>query len=164
VSGRPVTGSTPATAPARPGTAQKNAQAGRSGGPVSLDPQAPAGPANGQPAREREFSSAPPNVPDPPRLASAPPNVAPAAGPAGAYMVQLSSQKSEGEAQSSFRSLQAKYPEQLGSRSPVVRRADLGDKGVFYRAMVGPFGSSEEATRFCGSLKAAGGNCIIQRN
>ena len=43
-------------------------------------------------------------------------------------------------------------------------RADLGDKGVFYRAMVGPFGSQDEAAQFCGSLKTAGGQCVVQRN
>jgi hypothetical protein len=52
----------------------------------------------------------------------------------------------------------------LGSRSALVKRADLGAKGVYYRAMVGPFGSSEEASRFCGNLKSAGGQCVIQRN
>ena len=39
--------------------------------------------------------------------------------------------------------------------------------GLLYdqdRAMVGPFGSSDEAGRFCSSLKAAGGQCIIQKN
>jgi len=29
----------------------------------------------------------------------------------------------------------------LGSHAPLIKRADLGDKGVYYRAMVGPFGS-----------------------
>jgi hypothetical protein len=52
----------------------------------------------------------------------------------------------------------------LGSRSPVIKRADLGDKGVYYRAMVGPFGSPDEASQFCGSLKTAGGQCVVQRN
>ena len=46
----------------------------------------------------------------------------------------------------------------------VIKRADLGDKGVYYRAMVGPFGSSDEASQLCGSLKTAGGQCVIQRN
>ena len=82
----------------------------------------------------------------------------------GSYLVQLSSQRSEAEAQSSFRALQAKFPDQLGSRSPIIRRADLGDKGVFYRALVGPFTTSEEASRFCGNYKAAGGNCIVPKN
>jgi cell division protein FtsN len=46
----------------------------------------------------------------------------------------------------------------------VIKRADLGDKGVYYRAMVGPFTSSDEASQFCGSLKTAGGQCVVQRN
>jgi hypothetical protein len=75
--------------------------------------------------------------------------------------VQLSSQKTEGEAQSSFRSLQAKFPNELGSRQPIIRRADLGSKGVFYRTMVGPFATSQEASQFCTSYKSAGGQCMV---
>jgi hypothetical protein len=79
-------------------------------------------------------------------------------------VVQISSQRSEADAQASFRSLQSKYPSQLGDREVIVRRADLGPKGVFYRAMVGPFGSAGDADQFCGGLKAAGGQCIVQKN
>ena len=82
----------------------------------------------------------------------------------GGYLVQVASQKNESDAQASFRALQGKYPSVLGSRSPVIRRADLGDKGVYYRAMIGPFGSADEATQFCGNLKTAGGQCVVQRN
>jgi hypothetical protein len=90
---------------------------------------------------------------------------APAASGAGAgYLVQVSSQRNEADAQASYRSLQGKFPSVLGSRSPVIKRADLGDKGVYYRAMVGPFGSPDEASQFCGSLKSAGGQCVVQRN
>ncbi|MEH2508839.1 hypothetical protein V1291_000193 [Nitrobacteraceae bacterium AZCC 1564] len=85
------------------------------------------------------------------------------AGAVGAY-VQVSSQKTEADAQASFKALQAKYSGILGSRSATVRRADLGSKGVFYRAMVGPFGTTEEAAQFCSSLKSAGGQCVVQRN
>ena len=46
----------------------------------------------------------------------------------------------------------------------VFRRADLGDKGIFYRALVGPFATAEQANTFCSNLKAAGGNCFTQRN
>ena len=76
----------------------------------------------------------------------------------------MSSQKNEADAQASYRALQGKFPNVLGSASPVIKRADLGEKGVYYRAMVGPFGSSEEAAQFCGSLKSAGGQCVVQRN
>lgn len=82
----------------------------------------------------------------------------------GAYVVQVSAQKTEGEAQSSYRALQSKYPAVLGGREPTIRRADLGDKGVYYRAQVGPFASAGEATTFCDNLKAAGGQCIVQKN
>ena len=40
---------------------------------------------------------------------------------------------------------------------------DLGAKGIYYRTMVGPFGSTEEAARFCGNLKSAGGQCVIEK-
>ncbi len=100
--------------------------------------------------------------------ASAPPAAERAAAApsatAGGYAVQVSSQHSEAEAHSAFKSLQAKFPNQLGGHDVVVRRADLGSKGVYYRAMVGPFASMEEAAGMCSSLKAAGGNCLIQRN
>ncbi len=79
------------------------------------------------------------------------------------YLVQVSSQKNEADVQASYRALQNKFPAALGSRPPVIKRADLGAKGVYYRTMVGPFGSTEEAAQFCGNLKSAGGQCVIQK-
>jgi len=79
-------------------------------------------------------------------------------------MVQLSSQRSEAEAQASFKALQGKFPDQLSDRSAIIRRVDLGSKGIYFRALVGPFGSSDEAATFCTELKAAGGQCLIPRN
>src|SRR5580704_11662439 len=96
---------------------------------------------------------------------SAPVATAPAAAPAaGGYAVQVTSQRSEADAQTEFKTLQAKYPSQLGNRQPIIHRADLGDKGTFYRALVGPFASSEAAAAMCSNLKAAGGSCIVQKN
>jgi hypothetical protein len=89
---------------------------------------------------------------------------APSGGGSGGYLVQVSSQRNEADAQASYKALQGKFPSVLGSHSPLIKRADLGDKGVYYRAMVGPFGSPEEASQFCGSLKTAGGQCVVQRN
>jgi len=54
-------------------------------------------------------------------------------------------------------------PSVLGSRQPVIRRADLGDKGTYYRAQI-PFQNQSEASEFCSSLKAAGGQCVVQKN
>jgi SPOR domain len=83
---------------------------------------------------------------------------------AGGYAVQVTSQRSEAEAQAEFRTLRAKFPTQLGGRAPIVRRADLGDKGVYYRALVGPFASMDQAAAMCSSLRAAGGSCIVQHD
>ena len=142
----------------------KSAQPARNGGPISLDPQNSAAEESAPPVRERVASTPPATqtTPPAPRLAGTSTNTS--SGGSGGYVVQLSSQRSESEAQSSYRALQAKYSSLLGGYQPLIRRAELGDKGVFYRAMVGPFGSSEEASRFCASLKAAGGQCLIQRN
>jgi hypothetical protein len=121
--------------------------------PLSLSPNAPA-PVH-SPARPMRTATAAPTQLTPTRAA-------PASG-SGGYAVQLASRHSEADAQASFHSLQAKYPQQLGGRQPLIRRVDLGAKGIYYRAMVGPFGSSEEASRVCSSLKAAGGSCFVQR-
>ena len=78
--------------------------------------------------------------------------------------MQLSSQRSEAEAEAAFRSMQAKYPSQLGGRKPIIHRVDLGAKGIYFRAMVGPFATGGEASALCSSLKSAGGQCFIQKN
>jgi hypothetical protein len=180
-------GSTPAAAPPAAAAAEPkkiHTVTIRSDQSASADGAAPAP----RPARQfppRTTSAAPPpagsNAPlsivpggqadaaPPPRtrVAAAPMAVASAgAGSAsgGGYAVQVSSQRSEGEAHAAFRAMQAKYPGQLGGRTPIIRRADLGDKGTFYRALVGPFASAEEAAGLCSGLKAAGGSCIVQRN
>jgi hypothetical protein len=131
------------------------------GAPLSLNPDA-------APPRAAERVPAPPS-----RTASvaapapmAPPPSAEANGNAGGpgSYVQVSSQRSEAEAQAAFRSLQAKYPNQLGGRQPLIHKVDLGAKGTYYRTMVGPFANASEAGELCSSLKAAGGQCLIQRN
>jgi cell division septation protein DedD len=116
------------------------------------------------PARPRPapVQPAPLNKPPTNETASAAPTAPVATG--GGYAVQISSQRSEEEAQSSFRDLQAKYPDLLGGRTPIIRRADLGAKGIFFRTMVGPFASADQATELCSNLKAAGGSCLVQKN
>jgi hypothetical protein len=127
--------------------------------PLSLAPQS----VNEAPA---PTPTAPPRAVAPPMRTTA---LAPAPGPGenggggNGYYVQVSAQKSQEEARSSFRSLQAKYANLLGGHAPVFRRKDLGSKGVFYGAQVGPF-SHEAATHLCEQLRAAGGSCMIQRN
>jgi hypothetical protein len=156
-------------------SAARNAQASADNAPLPLSPgaqQAPAAPAS-------SHRQAPPPAQQQPQLASrgapggsaspfpAPIGNAPSAAvpsvAAGAYAVQVTSQRSEADAQSSYKSLQAQFPSVLGGRQPVIKKADLGDKGTYYRAQI-PFASQNEASEFCSSLKSAGGQCVVQKN
>jgi SPOR domain len=96
-------------------------------------------------------------------VATAPEAAASRAVEAGGFVVQLSAQRSEPEAQAAFRTLQAKYAV-LSGRDPLIRRKDLGEKGIFFAAQVGPFGVKGDADQLCETLKAAGGACFVQRN
>jgi hypothetical protein len=145
-SAKPAANGKPAAAPPRSPASVANANANA---PLSLSPQTPA-PAS-EPATRVAATSPTQTVPS-------------AGGASGGYLVQVASQRSEADAQASYKALQTKYPSVLGSHSPLIKRADLGEKGVYYRALVGPFGSSDEASQFCGNLKSAGGQCVIQRN
>jgi hypothetical protein len=161
----------PAPLPPRaapPPQQQRVATADAEDAPVTRStPPRSAAPSRGAPLSLSPNAAAPAPQPEPVRTASAPAtrNAPPTATSAnGQYAVQISSQRSEAEAQAAFRALQAKYPSQLGGRQPLIRRADLGSKGIFYRALVGPFANGSDAVDLCQSLKSAGGSCLIQKN
>jgi len=130
------------TKPGRKPPASANASADA---PMQLSPQAAA------PASETRMATATP--------AQSVDGNSPAAG----FMVQVSSQASEAQAQASYKAMQKKYGDVLGQYSPVIQQAEVPDKGTMYRAMVGPFGTSAEANQFCSSLKTAGGQCFVPR-
>jgi hypothetical protein len=133
--------------------------------PLSLSPEG----ANAPPPTAPQSALPPPtplqSVP-PQRTASAPTKLSSAlsSGGGGGYLVQVSSQRSEADAESAFRNLQSKYSSVLRGQPHLIRRANLGNRGTYYRAMVGPFGSRDQAIQLCTSLKAAGGDCLIQSN
>ncbi|MBI5319738.1 SPOR domain-containing protein [Bradyrhizobium sp.] len=159
----------PAGSPPRPGAPPAQVAAPRTQAPAAPPPAAaPRNPPTSANASANAPLSLTPGAPaaaEPPaRVAAVNPAPAPAPAAGGGYVVQVSSQKTEADAQASYRSLQGKFPNVLGSRPPLIKRADLGEKGVFYRAMVGPFGTRDEAAQFCSNLKTAGGQCVIQSN
>lgn len=130
-------------------------QARPNGAPTSARAQMPAG--NGPMSISPQSTSSAPV-----RTAAVAPSTT--TGSTGGFVVQISSQRSEADAQASYRAIQAKYPNVLGSRPAMIRRADLGERGIYYRAMVGPFSGAEDASQLCNSLKSAGGACVVQRN
>jgi hypothetical protein len=148
----------PATIPAKPVTAATR----------QIPPRVAPAPASGNTplslAPDSAQASMPP-APAEPRTrvaATTPTQVAPASEPApateGRFMVSITSQSTEAEAQASYRAMQRKYPNQLGSRSAVIKRTE---DNKHYRALVGPFASRDEAARFCTSYRSAGGQCWI---
>ena len=143
----PPPGTSASAAPSQPRPAQ----------PAARDPRATASDAAAPPTQRA------PTSPAARTAATSPPAVATNAA-AGGYVVQVSSQRSEVDAQAYFRFLQEKFPSELEGRTAIIRRADLDAKGIHHRVMTGPFASAGEADQLCGSLKAAGGQCIIQRN
>jgi hypothetical protein len=151
----PSAAAAPPTPPQPAPAPQRSANA-----PLSLSPQIASAEASAPRPAPQPVPAAPTRVASAPPAAETPTT----ASTAGRYTVQISSQRSENEAHASFRSLQAKFPSLLGDRQPIIRRADLGDRGIYFRAMVGGFASVEQATQFCGSLKSAGGQCVVQRN
>jgi hypothetical protein len=88
--------------------------------------------------------------------ASAPPTVG-----TGAFLIQVAAYKDESVAQSVARDVNAKAGDLLGDTSGNIQRADLGEKGVYYRIQYGPFASRGVATERCARLKARGLACII---
>jgi hypothetical protein len=158
-------GAAPQAAPAKPApraaatgarTAAANPNAANANAPMSLSPQADA-PAAAEPPPVRMAATNPVQ-----QVAPSAPSTPSAAG-SGSYLVSVTSQPSEADAQNSYRALQSKYPSVLGSQSAVVARANSKTGAVTYRA--GPaFGSSAEAAQFCKSYAAAGGQCWVVKN
>lgn len=74
----------------------------------------------------------------------------------GNYVVQISARRSQQDALSAFSGLQNKYGTVLAGYRPLIQRADLGTKGVFYRLRVGPMKDKESASSVCSKLKSQG--------
>lgn len=98
--------------------------------------------------------------PNRPLAAVAPPAPAPQTA-SGNYVVQVASHKTQEEAQAAWNTLRTQHTGIFNGRNADIRRVDLGDRGTFYRAMVGPM-SRDQANALCQNLKTAGGGCIVQ--
>lgn len=83
-----------------------------------------------------------------------------AAQQTGGARIQLASVRSEEAARQEWDRIRRANPDLLGSASANFVRADLGDKGVFYRLQTAPIADAE---RVCGELKRRNIGCIIAR-
>ena len=86
-----------------------------------------------------------------------------AAARAGGTRLQLGSVRSEDAARQDWERIKRKNSDLLGTLSVTPIRADLGDKGIYYRVQTGPVADPAEAERICDELKKRSVGCIIVR-
>jgi hypothetical protein len=106
----------------------------------------------------------------PPQQAAAPPVKAlqspsapsKAAAPKGPRL-QLGSVRSEEAARQEWERIKHKNADLLGSLTASPIRADLGDRGIYYRVQTGPVADPASAERICSELKQRNIGCIIAR-
>ena len=83
---------------------------------------------------------------------------------AGDYFVQLASVKSDQSARQEWARLRKAHPALLGDLAFAVQRADLGDRGIYYRIRTGPFPNRATAQDMCAQIKAAKLACLGVRD
>lgn len=101
-------------------------------------------------------------APAPEKTAAAEPAKAAAAASGGAYVVQIMALREEAGAKAAWAALQERHPSILGGHALDIEKADLGDKGVFYRVRAAGFETKAAAQSACSSLKSAGQDCLVK--
>jgi cell division septation protein DedD len=76
--------------------------------------------------------------------------------------IQLSSARDEKLAWGTWNKLKSRH-DILADLKPMVQRADLGSKGVYYRLRLGGFDSSTDARSLCSKLKSRGIACFVSK-
>lgn len=103
-----------------------------------------------------------PAVEAPAAAPAAPPTrTAAVAAKAAGYGVQLAALKDEAGTANEWRRLQAAFGSILGKLSLRVERADLGDRGVFFRLIATSFTNEDRASKACAELKALEQDCLV---
>jgi cell division septation protein DedD len=83
--------------------------------------------------------------------------------PPGAFAVQLAAARSEDQAMAEWKRVQGQHAAAVQGLTPLVVRADLGKRGVFFRLRAGPLADRAAADTVCAALKAANEACIVVR-
>ncbi|MCB1516859.1 MAG: SPOR domain-containing protein [Hyphomicrobiaceae bacterium] len=120
--------------------------------------------------REAKLAAATPSTPATPTnngavdlITTAPAQTTQTSAPTSAAWVQLASQRSQGAAEDTAAVLTRQFGSLFNGQQLQIQRADLGDRGVFYRIML-PATSLTEATNICTRIQSAGGNCFPRNN
>ena len=87
----------------------------------------------------------------------------PPAAKDGKFLVQIASYRQKDDALRRFDTLSNQHGDLFSELSPDILRADLGERGIYYRLRIGPFQSFESSTDLCNALKARKLDCLVIR-
>lgn len=82
----------------------------------------------------------------------------------GDYLIQIAALRSEEAAQGEWDRVSTRYQSLLGAYRPTIVRADLGERGIFYRLRAGPLATRSDAETLCAALAAENVGCLVVRN
>lgn len=141
----------------RPVPREATAQPAPSTAPAQSAPAATAAP-----QQQAAATTAAPKAPAKPAPVKEPAAAAPAKSvPAGPVRLQLASLRTPEAAKEEWSRLKREHPELLGRLTAVAVKADLGDKGVWYRVQTQSFDSAATAERLCADLKKQNIGCSL---
>lgn len=80
---------------------------------------------------------------------------------AGTFQIQLVSVPTEEAAQSEWKRISGRHQDLFAALTPAVTKADLGEKGIYYRLRAGPLADKAAADQLCAALAADKIGCIV---
>ncbi|MSO85203.1 MAG: SPOR domain-containing protein [Rhodospirillales bacterium] len=115
------------------------------------------------PATQAAAPAREPQAPPTPVPAPAPQVAAPAE-PGSGYLIQVGAVRAPEGAETEWNRLLRQHGETLRGLKLFVARADLGDKGVFWRLRAGPFADEAAAKNRCAELAKRKAGCLVVKS
>jgi len=120
--------------------------------------QAPEPVVSPDPIVKRPVVSSPVSVPS-----TSSPSASSVASKKSDWVVQVASTRSQADAEAVWVTLKRKYPNLVSGVYADVKRADLGDKGIYYRTRIAGLADKSAAQALCRSFDAAGQACFVTK-
>ncbi|MDV7338767.1 SPOR domain-containing protein [Terasakiella sp. A23] len=105
----------------------------------------------------------PPPAPKPTAKPAAPKAPAVKEAVKSGYVMQLLSSKSESGVKKTWDKIKSKNGDVVNGLSSNIVKANLGEKGIYYRLRLGPVATGDEAKKICNQLKKRNVGCFIVR-
>ena len=80
----------------------------------------------------------------------------------GSHLVQVGAFRSDDEANGYWSRLSGRLGDFAAGKTTHIERADLGDRGIYYRLRIGPFASRDAAVTYCEGLKSRQQDCLVK--